>query len=279
MKKRVLFAIVILFVVSQFVFSASNEKLEYMVVSFGKANFSQLRSKAMAYWDDGISKGTYGASHYEEDLDILGQHGWEVATILGAIGGDQQVMLKRPYDKSRTDAEIKEVEKNSALALQGLLGSLMKQDEAKAATELVVKEPELIELDSLEARQKKEREEVKSSEQLTQIAKTYVNSLTKYKPIDWSVSYSNFKYTNSKIFLTFDITKDYLLNENTYRKSQVDGFLKSFDSTLKNIPQLDGKDIDIGLTANIIYSGKTFKVGSATYSKGVYSEERYIKID
>ncbi len=199
-------------------------------------------------------------------MDILGAHGWEVITVTGAIGGDQQVMLKRLYDKSRTEAELKEIDENSALAMQGFLDSLIAEDKAKTKTESLAesKAVELIELDSLEARQKQEMEDAENTAQLNEIADNYVNSLTQDKPIAWSTSYSR---DSPRIFLTYDLTRDYLLNGNAYRKSQVNEFLKSLDPMLKTIPQLAGKDIDVRITANIVYNGKTFKVGSATYGK------------
>lgn len=79
MKNKVLFCVLVFILVSPFVFSASTDNLEYMVVSFGKGNFSQLKSKTMAYWDEGISKDAFGASSKELLETILcgiNNHAW-----------------------------------------------------------------------------------------------------------------------------------------------------------------------------------------------------------
>jgi hypothetical protein len=269
MKRIVLLCVLLVVISCQFVFASSSDKWEYMVVSFGKADFSQLISKTMAYWDEGVSKDAYGASSYENNLDILGQHGWEATSILGAIGGDQQVMLKRLYDKNRTDAEVKEIVENSFLVAQGLLDSLIAAD----------KELELIELDAYEADLQKQ----KNSDEYRKLVDDYFNSLTKNKPGAWTVNYYEYEYSPSKLIITYDITKDYLLNTNSYRKSQVKAFLNSLESMLSNMPlPTKVKKLDIKITANIIYSGKTFEVGSASYlidPSASSSKNRKLKIE
>jgi len=277
MKRKLLVCVLVILVSCQFVFASSSDKWEYMVVSFGKAEFSQLLSKTMAYWDEGVSKDAYGASSYENNLDILGQHGWEVTTILGAIGGDQQVILKRLYDKNRTDAEVKEIAENSVLAAQGLLDSLIASDKAKEAN-AATKEPELIELDAYEAGLKKQ----KDSGEFKKMVDNYFNSLNIDKAVAWTTSYSDWEFIPSTIRITYDITKDYLLNTNSYRKSQVNVFLKALEPIFARIsmPPTVNK-LDIEVTANIIYSGKTFKVGAATYKidPSSYSNKRKYTIE
>jgi hypothetical protein len=270
MKRIALLCVLVVIVSCQFVFASGSDKWEYMVVSFGKADFSQEISKTMAYWDDGISKVAYGASSYENNLDILGQHGWEATSILGAIGGDQQVMLKRLYDKNRTDAEVKEIAENSVLAAQVLFDYLV------AAT---TKELELIELDAYEA----DLQRQKNADAYHQMVDDYFNSLTKNKPGAWTVNYYEYEFSPSDLIITYDITKDYLLNTNSYRKSQVKAFLNSLESMLSNMPlPTKVKKLDIKITANIIYSGKTFKVGSASYlidPSASSSKNRKLKIE
>ena len=280
MKRIMLLCVLVVVVSCQFVFASGSDKWEYMVVSFGKADFSQLISKTMAYWDDGISKVAYGASSYENNLDILGQHGWEVTSILGAIGGDQQVTLKRLYDKNRTDAEVKEIAENIVLAAQGLLDSLIEADKEKEANKAktAIKVPELLELDAYEA----DLQRQKNADAYRKMVDDYFNSLTKNKPGAWTTNYYEYEYSPSEILITYDITKDYLLNTNSYRESQVNAFLNSLEPVLANVPlPLKVKKLNIKITANIIYSGKTFKVGSASYlvDPSSYSRNRKLTIE
>ncbi len=282
MKRIVLLCVLVVIVSCQFVFASSSDKWEYMVVSFGKAEFSQLLSKTMAYWDEGVSKDAYGASSYENNLDILGQHGWEVTSILGAIGGDQQVILKRLYDKNRTDAEVKEIAENSVLAAQGLLDSLIAADKAKEAN-AATKEPELIELDAYEAKIKKDAENAELTKAFDEATQIFFNTVTINRPTAWTTKYATF---SPKITISYDVTKEYLINGNAYRKSEITIFLqslepmlKSLDSALKQVPRL--KEVEIIITANIIYSGRAFKVGSATFGSGsnLWDKERKLRID
>jgi hypothetical protein len=111
MKKKVLIglSVVLLFLLLLFL---NNEKYEYMVVSFGHADFTILQTKLSAYWEDGISKEAYEAPSYENNLDILGKQRWEVVSVTGAIGGEQQVMLKRTKNLFNSSKDAKKIEEN-----------------------------------------------------------------------------------------------------------------------------------------------------------------------
>ena len=145
MKKKLLFILLITLIALP-IFASADEQYEYMVVSFGKAQFSSMRSKTMAYWDEGISKETLSAESYEKNLDILGANGWQVVSITGVIGGDQQVILKRDLDIKRSEAELKTIDENSKKVIDGWLEKLLAEDN-KANEE---EKPKLIELDSYE---------------------------------------------------------------------------------------------------------------------------------
>ena len=283
MKRKLLVCVLVILVSGQFVFASSSDKWEYMVVSFGKAEFSQLLSKTMAYWDKGVSKDAYGASSYENNLDILGQHGWEVTSILGAIGGDQQVTLKRLYDKNRTDAEVKEIAENSVLAAQGLLDFLIAADKAKDAN-AETKESELIELDAYEAKIKREAADAELARAFNEATQTFFNTVTVNSPTAWTTN--SYMANGPQVTISYDVTKAYLINGNSYRKSEITKFLqslepmlKSLDLALKRVPRL--KEAEMTITTNIIYNGQPFKVGSATFGTGSYSwdKERKLRID
>ena len=77
-----------------------DQQWEYIIVCFGKTAFENPQ-KTLAYRTLGVSGGNEGAA-LEANLDIMGRFGWEVVAIVGAIGGDQQIVLKRKYDKLRS---------------------------------------------------------------------------------------------------------------------------------------------------------------------------------
>jgi len=90
-----------------------NEQWEYLIVSYGKTSFLSV-SESVA---DGSSKLTafkefsellYGseAISTQEKLDILGRLDWELVSVVGAIGGDQQFVLKRPRNVNRAEIEL-----------------------------------------------------------------------------------------------------------------------------------------------------------------------------
>lgn len=82
---------------------------EYVVVSGGKTYFSSALEGSLV----GDSKAVVasGSTFRDEALELqhkmdgLGQLGWELVAVIGAIGGDQEFLFKRPYVKSVVDAE------------------------------------------------------------------------------------------------------------------------------------------------------------------------------
>jgi len=76
---------------------------EYLVVSFGKTEFS-TPEKMLAYKIVGVIDGTESTT-LQGKIDILGRFGWELINTVGAIGGDQELIFKRKYDRIRTANE------------------------------------------------------------------------------------------------------------------------------------------------------------------------------
>ena len=273
MKKKILL-ILLITLVTVSLFASDNEKYEYMVVSFGKAQFSDLRSKTMAYWEDGISKEALSATSYEKNLDILGEHGWEVVSITGVIGGDQQVILKRNLDIKRSETELKTIDENSKKVIDGWLDKILAEDNKKKEAEqptLEVEKPTLIELDAYEAQValEKQRNEFENSFSAT------VNSLTK-KPL--SVTYKwNDKENDVTVSIDFDVTNECLIQGNKYRVSKVKEEIKKYIIPLK---EKFSKNILIGaLSCNgyITYMDESYYCGhlytyTSKYGKNGWSE-------
>lgn len=258
MKKVMLLCVLIVVISCQFVFASSSDNWEYMVVSFGKTYFSDLRSKTMAYWDQGISKSVKGADSIEKDLDILGVHGWEVVSILGTIGGDQQVTFKRPLDASRTSTELQTIDANSEKVVNGYLESLIAEDKKRKEASPSI-EIKLVELDAYEAEQAK----LKARADVEAAATIFFNSLTK-KPLDISYSWdtdASSKKDEVRIHLKFDVTKECLINSNQYRKSEVLKVLGLEVETIRNVPISKETLGSVSMDGYITYMNKEFNVG------------------
>lgn len=261
MKRLIVFLFVIGMACSC-LFAVSESQYEYLVVSFGKTYFSELRSKTMAYWDQGISKTAQGATSFEKDLDILGQHGWEVVSILGAIGGDQQVTLKRLRDDARTSSELRTIDGNSEKVVNGFLESLLAEEEKAKKKEASV-EIKLIELDSYEAEQAK----LKKQSELETAATKFLNNL-KNKPNEITVKWEAESVGKSeKLVITakYDVTKDCLINTNQYRRSDVKRLIASYGETMETIPIPKDMLRSISLDGYITYMGKEFYTGGGMY--------------
>lgn len=74
---------------------AAADEWEYLVVSNGRVYFglpSKQASGSIAFRDEAVGTQT--------SLDQLGREGWELVTVVGLIGGDQEFILKRRKKKA-----------------------------------------------------------------------------------------------------------------------------------------------------------------------------------
>jgi len=102
---------------SQSVSRGTSRQWEYLVVSFGKAYFSDPDlepetktaglSKLVSYSKLGVVS-AQEALTVQSQMDTLGKFGWELIGIVGAIGGDQEMVFRRAYDpeQSKTKATL-----------------------------------------------------------------------------------------------------------------------------------------------------------------------------
>lgn len=125
---------------------------EYLVISFGKTEFADPvlipeykqsgLSKIILFSAAGIVKANE-AIDIQKQMDRLGRFGWELVGVVGTIGGDQQMLFKRPFDPNQS---IKEA------ALIKAEGELI-AEEQKKEKERIAKQAatdELVDLDAVE---------------------------------------------------------------------------------------------------------------------------------
>ena len=70
------------------------EKWEYLIVSRGRVLYSYVEEghSKIGDADIGLLQSADGAAG---TLDALGERGWELVSVVGQIGGDQQFVFKR----------------------------------------------------------------------------------------------------------------------------------------------------------------------------------------
>lgn len=230
---------------------------EYLVVSYGKTLFGSPE-KTLAYRAIGLNATAQEATEIQRSLDVLGRFGWEMVTIVGAIGGDQQIVFKRRYDKSRVAGEANAILKGKELYLKDLVDILEREqrvrEQAQSAAEAERNKPRLIELDAQALEEQRRRISAERTEKVLAAIRT--------EP--WGAK-SNLKLYASADFTSIDIkidvTDDLLQNGNSYSKSDANNWLLlKAAPALKQVASTFPGSIYITLEALITFNGKTEKV-------------------
>ena len=149
------------------VFSARTQQWEFLVVSFGKTYFTAPNevpemktdglSKLLSYSKVGIVS-AQEAVGTQNQMDTLGKFGWELVGVVGAIGGDQQMLFKRQFDAGRSEKEAVWIKEEGARLLAAKeQAAKVREEQDKAAREKLATEAaaashaDLIDLDVLDA--------------------------------------------------------------------------------------------------------------------------------
>lgn len=199
--------------------TSDGRQWEYLIVSFGKVYFSDPisdtdvktsgLSKLISFSKAGIVIANEAVTT-ESKLDTLGKFGWELVGIVGAIGGDQELLFKRMYIPERSKQEeqlIKEEGERMKLAL----------DEEKKRTASLANAPttvlvDLDELDRISSRDTYRRNEENR-------LKTAVESYKNY-PITITSLFSNAESDGDSdvhVKVNIDATSTLLSDSNKYR--------------------------------------------------------------
>lgn len=214
---------------------------EYLVISFGKTYFSSPTD--IAAKQTGQSKlmifGPLGgvvaqeALDTQQQVDTLGRYGWELIGVLGAIGGDQQWVFKRPFDPDRAAKEAAQVKKEGA-ELAAARDKAAKEAASKPVTPPPAPPTELVELDSREA-QAKQAAANKAIQDDTSRKLTLTGwPLAKFDVSDLRVStYNGRTSIYGTATINLDVTQR-ALSGNTYRRSNVEAILEEYLNALKS---------------------------------------------
>jgi len=200
--------------------SLSEKQWEYLIVSFGKTLFTDPTdnpaakavglSKLISYSKAGVIS-AQEALGTQSSMDTLGKFGWELVNIVGAIGGDQQMVFRRIYDPERT--------KNEAALIKEEGERLMAEQRESASRQarLTKETTDLIDLDALEMAVAINETRLKEEVRLQRA----IDSVKSYPAINFKVSSTAPSPYDSKIVANIEIDgTSTLLKDNKYRASE-----------------------------------------------------------
>ncbi len=217
----VLFSLVGILLYSQ------ESRWEYLVVSFGKAYFSEptkdadalLKSKAVVYFGAGLNDFSE-AIDIQSNIDLLGKKGWELISVVGQIGGDQEFIFKRVVNEKRQKEEATERQKQQKTVSNLILEAYNKEIvERSSSTHNITDDND-----------KKEVEEYYNNKQLETI-KLALTEQKKYNIINYY--YSPDKYYDG-LTIYIDGTTELLKNKE-YSQSEAAKYSQSAHSFFKSI--------------------------------------------
>lgn len=240
----------------------ASDQWEYLVVSFGKTYFSDPSDSKDSGASKTVSMSSVGVIVTQEalatqrNMDKLGRFGWELVGIVGSIGGDQQMMFKRPYDPKRAAREATVIAREAQL-----LAAASKAAGEKDASAAVV------DLDSIERLQRRSKIDQDKTTLYQDKAKEAVGKDNVISNCSVAVVYDgDDKDTIDTIRVTVevDVTKTMISEGNQYRRSQVRTLAKGIAD--KMVPSgsvgSDSTMISVGVQAFATIGGKRFDLGS-----------------
>ena len=230
----------------------ADQQWEYIVVSFGKTLFGGPQ-KTLGYGLIGLSSGQE-AIGLEKNLDVLGRFGWEVVTIIGVIGGDQQILLKRKFSRNLTNTEYRAILKGKDLYIKDLIDIMEREeimlDEEASNIEQRDGKPRLIDLDAAEKR-------AFQVERVKAIIQGYRDSFATSELSKFSSATVDYINNGIRIKITSDVTSPFLVDGNNYRKNDIDNFINpKMNSFMFRHPKLYlNESVAISLNAVIQFNG------------------------
>lgn len=251
---------------------------EYLVVSFGKVYFSDPisdtdiktsgLSKLISFSKAGIVIASEGVTT-QSKMDTLGKFGWELVGVVGAIGGDQEMLFKRPYLPERSKQEEELIKAEGERAKSAIEEERRRNAQAPPANVLV----DLDEFDRIAARdanRKAEEDRLKVAVQSVQSNPITVKSI-------FSAA-SNDKDSNVIASVIVDGTSKLLTDGNKYRSGAANNLAKAVGIEIFNAAKLRqkygyggsleyiGGSVTILVSVVINFNGTPKEVGSAIVS-------------
>jgi hypothetical protein len=242
--------------------SLGRPEWEYLVISFGKAYFGEPQKSSR--YGPITHQSWQEATAIQLSLDGLGRLGWELVAVVGAIGGDQELILKRRSDPTLLKKETDFLAKENAAAVTEMTRKYQKGAEIAAKNaKLAADKKMLADLDSIEAQQ----DVLQRQQEADTYIKELTDGITARELVKKNRSLVGLTYT---VTLQYDLTEDYLKNTNEYRKSSVDTYLSERSEEIGvNSDLLWIYDIELVLEACLRFNGKLEKVSDMTTRYGL----------
>lgn len=208
---------------------------EYLVVSYGETYFynplldpdaeNATFSKVQLFSDIGVTIPSE-AINLQRNIDVLGRFGWELVTIVGTIGGDQQLVFKRPYDEQRSVEEAARIQAER----EELVAAY---NESRAQASSAGERPGLLDLDAFELIQATAERNRRDEATVRGIIETAAAVGFPLHEITVSGrAYSPDSSPNVNVQVTLDVTAAALVAPGQYRKSLVDDAVEQFFASL-----------------------------------------------
>lgn len=256
--------------------AAEPREWEYLVVSYGQTSFidplmeleamGTTFSKLEMFGEIGITL-PLEAIDLQRNIDVLGKFGWELVAVVGAVGGDQQLVFKRPYDAERSAQEAERIHAERSRLLEAYNAQRAGAGEGS----------ELIELDAFERAQaieaKNEADAAAARSLISPLTGTYA-ILT----IDaWGVANSPASQPRVMVNITLDVSAEALVGPNQYRRSLADRATEDFMRALLDngfqaspsqscpLPSAPGL-VTVHVSAVVQHEGSTTTVHTRTLS-------------
>lgn len=185
---------------------------EYLVVSFGKAYFASpgssgsSGSKIRALSELGFI--AQEATSIQRNLDKLGHYGWDLVCAVGAIGGDQEYILKRRFDPNRSAQEASLVAEDAQRLRDAEANRIAEAQKATGSS--------LVDLDVVEQKE----QEKNACMILESRIRNALSQLAAASPPIATINTSYSLRPNAELVLVVDGTAALLKDGGTYRSSE-----------------------------------------------------------
>jgi hypothetical protein len=222
-------------------------------VSFGKVYFSDPLtdpdrkasgdSKLVSFSREGIVIANEGILA-QRSMDVLGKFGWELVGAVGAIGGDQEMLFKRPFDENRSKQE-EELIKKEGERIRNLL-----QEERAKTVNTSTATAELVDLDEVEKTAARNANRRSQEERLKTAAETF-----KDYPISIDSVISNaYSGSDTSVSITViaDATSKLLTDGNKYRSGEAKKIADSIASSIARAAGVSSRYGSEGSTGYIL---------------------------
>lgn len=228
-------------------------KWEYLVVCFGKTYFD-FPNKLNIYFTLSESGGDEGIK-LQNKLDVLGKYGWELVSIVGTIGGDQQFVLKRKI--SSANAKLDEIALEESLKRKKLESEqwAKERQEKEALEKASLQKRALLDLDKWEIKEEGDKE---NAEAEAYIRLTF-DEINASNIIRKDFEDYLFRYD---INIEYDLTESHLSNTNEYRKSLVQRYLSQrLEEIDFDLSKISYKEIVVTISGYIYFQNEFIEVG------------------